>query len=48
MVRISAESDAALIASPDTLYLFYGNQYARFNPLKQKFDEGYPQPIAQR
>lgn len=40
--------DAALVVGFDTLYLFYGNQYARFNPTKNSFDEGYPQPIAQR
>jgi len=40
--------DAGLITSSDSLYFFYGNQYARFNQVKGCFDEGYPQPIAKR
>jgi hypothetical protein len=40
--------DAALVAGSDSLYFFYGNQYALFNPAKNRFEDGYPQLIAKR
>lgn len=40
--------DAGLVTGFDSIYFFYGNQYARFNPVTNRFDEGYPQPIAKR
>ncbi len=40
--------DAALVTGFDSIYFFYGNQYALFNPAKGCFEDGYPQPIAKR
>jgi hypothetical protein len=40
--------DAVLITGFDTIYFFYGNQYARFNPVMNRVEDGYPQPIAKR
>lgn len=40
--------DAALVTGFDSVYFFFGSQYARFNPVTNRFDEGYPQPIASR
>lgn len=40
--------DAALVTGFDTIYFFYGSQYARFNPTLNRVEDGYPQPIAKR
>jgi len=37
-----------MATGPDTLYFFLGNQYVRFNPLKNRVDDGYPQLISKR
>ncbi|MFT4927543.1 MAG: hypothetical protein ACI8WB_003654 [Phenylobacterium sp.] len=40
--------DAALHFEPESVYLFSGNQYVRFNIKENKVDEGYPALISER
>ncbi|WAS96625.1 hemopexin repeat-containing protein [Nannocystis punicea] len=40
--------DAALVVGFDSIYIFYGNQYVRFNPVTNRVEDGYPQPISKR
>jgi len=40
--------DTALALGRDTVYFFCGNQYVRFNTLKNRVDPGYPQPFSKR
>ena len=47
-VGARADDDAVLVSGFDSMYFFYGNKYARFNPVTNTCDEGYPQSIAQR
>jgi hypothetical protein len=40
--------DAGLNAGPDSVYFFRGNQYIRYNTLKHRADEGYPELTSKR
>jgi len=40
--------DTAFALGRDTVYFFCGDQYVRFNTLKNRVEEGYPQPLKKR